>query len=555
MEALAISAANLDVIEKNLGSVAKELSGVINNVNSVSDQVNGIEDKVANLNNDFKNLVNEIRENTVIVNARQTIMFNNAEIEKKFGYYDNIRRTTLSFLDAFQNSKISKKSVFELRETILLNNPDYWLVNALAAVFSWLLNDRSNTETEVKNAIRKNAEKSYLFFMLINLKVNRKQAAINWLRKYLTTQNPLSLNKEFITILDLVTQGLFGVEEREIVFKKINIWVNETEKEKKLKDLQIDKWKNYIKKYYNKDIDFEESSKYITNYNKIEENIRIVNTYQTIENSINDIINQEIKPSDIDMIMRDLIYKYEEKEQIYQKDNERNKLIIDNNGDLKKAQSIIKEKEEIFENKTNILSLLSNIVIHNELYNVSNSTLKYALKCIGPYILEAYEEINNKIYSGPYYIKINDFETETTEGNNYEKIKYDIYFHTENMFKDNNTMILIISLLLISIFGIIALFITRNIKALTILTLIIIILGSLIIGFKIIKLNILRKEQKERISKDLTNKTDIILAEIIEYKNYLNNQKKSYNQIESVLNAIQKVNMTTSEERDIEIGD
>ena len=134
MEALTISAANLNTIEQNLGSVAKELGGVISNVNNVNDHVNDIENKVTGLNNEVKNLVNEIRETTIITNARQNIMYNNAQIEKKFGYYDSLRRQTTSLLDAISNSNISLESIIKLREDILLNNPNYWLANAIAAL-------------------------------------------------------------------------------------------------------------------------------------------------------------------------------------------------------------------------------------------------------------------------------------------------------------------------------------------------------------------------------------------------------------------------------------
>ena len=96
MEAYAISSANLDIIEKNLGSVAQELSGVIQNVDSVNAQVNNVNEKVSNLDNEIKNLVKEIRETTFITSARQNIMYNNEQIEKKYGYYDNVRRNTLS---------------------------------------------------------------------------------------------------------------------------------------------------------------------------------------------------------------------------------------------------------------------------------------------------------------------------------------------------------------------------------------------------------------------------------------------------------------------------
>ena len=103
MEALAISAANLDTIEQNLNSVAKELTGVITNVNDVNREVSKVESQVNTLNNEVKNLVKEIRETTIITNARQTIMYNNSEIEKKYGYHDKVRRTTESLLDAIEH--------------------------------------------------------------------------------------------------------------------------------------------------------------------------------------------------------------------------------------------------------------------------------------------------------------------------------------------------------------------------------------------------------------------------------------------------------------------
>jgi archaellum component FlaC len=49
MEALAISAANLNIIEDNLGAVAKELNGVVSNVNYMNDHVAEVETKVESL--------------------------------------------------------------------------------------------------------------------------------------------------------------------------------------------------------------------------------------------------------------------------------------------------------------------------------------------------------------------------------------------------------------------------------------------------------------------------------------------------------------------------
>ena len=164
MEALAISAANLDTIERNLNSVAKELTGVITNVSDVNREVSKVESQVNTLNNEVKNLVKEIRETTIITNARQSIMYNNSQIEKKYGYYDKVRRTTESLLDAIDNSNISATALKNLNQDLILNNPNYWLSNALAALSSFVLDDKENCEKELHNALKKDESKTSLFF-------------------------------------------------------------------------------------------------------------------------------------------------------------------------------------------------------------------------------------------------------------------------------------------------------------------------------------------------------------------------------------------------------
>ena len=246
MEALAISAANLDTIERNLNSVANELTGVITNVSTVNNQVTKVENQVNHLNNEVQNLVKEIRETTVITNARQAIMYNNDQIEKKYGYYDKVRRTTESLIDAIEHSNISVNALINLNQELILHNPNYWLSNALASLSSWLLDDKINCEKELQNALKKDESKTSLFFCLVNDKLGRTQTSINWLNKYLSIQNPTRLDKDFITVLDLVATGKFGDETKRIVLNKINTWFNRLNSEKELQEQQINTWIEYI---------------------------------------------------------------------------------------------------------------------------------------------------------------------------------------------------------------------------------------------------------------------------------------------------------------------
>ena len=63
--------------------------------NKQNNQVTKVEAQVNTLNDEVKNLVKEIRETTIITNARQTIMYNNDQIEKKYGYYEDDKQKIL----------------------------------------------------------------------------------------------------------------------------------------------------------------------------------------------------------------------------------------------------------------------------------------------------------------------------------------------------------------------------------------------------------------------------------------------------------------------------
>ena len=296
MEALAISAANLDTIERNLNSVATELTGVITNVSSVNNQVTKVEAQVNHLNNEVQNLVKEIRETTIITNARQTIMYNNDQIEKKYGYYDKVRRTTESLLDAMQNSNISVNALLNLNQDLILNNPNYWLSNALAALSSWLLDDRENCEKELQNALKKDESKTSLFFCLINDKLGRTNTAINWLNKYLSIQNPTRLDKDFITVLDLVATGGFGDEIKRIVLNKIATWFTRLNSDKELQENHLDIWIDFVKSNQDTDIKMPYLEICSPDVARLKDNLAITSSYYNILNKLDSITHQETSP-------------------------------------------------------------------------------------------------------------------------------------------------------------------------------------------------------------------------------------------------------------------
>ncbi len=554
MEPLAISAANLDTIEQNLGAVAKELSGVITNVSTVNNQVNKVESKVESLNDEVKNLVKEIRETTIITNARQAIMYNNTQIEKKYGYYDKVRRTTESLLDAIENSTISKNSLSELNQELILNNPNYWLSNALAAVTSWLLNNRENTEKELNNALKKDNKKTSLFFCLFNLKLGRKETSINWLNKYLSLENPTKLDKDFVTILDLVATGAFGDEAKHTTLNKINIWFQRLNSEKAITEKVNETWLSFLKTKQDTDIKMPNLEIYSKDASKLKNNLAITSTYYNILNHFENILNQEQSNKNIDEIISNLIYEYESKEQIYQKDNLKNNLIIECNGNREEAERLYQKQESIYNDEIDLLTLLSNIIIYKDSYKISNETQKIALALMKNHILNSIKELDKDIFSESYNITIDDFTTKTSDGTNTNETKNDLEAYLKTIFNEDDKDLIVI-LLIVNILGIIGIFITLNNQILSTILIIILLLGNAILLFKLNQRGNLRTRTKNKLRITISGTLERVLAESIDYKNMINEDKLIEEKLLTFLNTIETTNyIKSNNERNINIG-
>jgi len=554
-QALAISAANLDAIEQNLHNVADELSGVIQNVNGVNYKMNNVEAKVESLNDEVKGLVKEIRETTIMTNARQNIMYNNDQIDKRFGYYDNVRRTTEAIVEAVEKSNITKSSLQKLREELIINNPNYWLAPALATIVSWLLDDRANAQKELNNALRLDNEKTSLFFALINLKYKRLDTSINWLNRYLSIQDPTNLDKDFVTILDLVATGAFGNEEKIIVLNKIKDWFTRLASVPKVRVKAVEKWEEYIDGIEDKIISMPVLEQFCSNVSSLKNNLMITSSYYHLLDDFTEVTKNSKSNKTINNILKDLIYNFEESENVYQSENLKNNLILQCNGNREEADRLYKKQRSIYDERSDLISLLSNIVIYDKEYKVSNETQKMALSFVKSYIKEALFNKNNKIYKGDINIKINNFETKTTDGRNTEDIKKDVSLYINQEFNDDGKD-LIVTLLIVNIIGIIGIFITLKSKILSTILIALLVIGNLILFYKLHKRTKTQEEAKKALSKALSDALERITAEVIDYQNILIDDQNKFNELNVFLDNLKAEDfLNSNNERNIEIGD
>ncbi len=554
-EALAISAANLDIIEKNLGSVADALTGVITDVSSVNNQVNNVEAKVEDLNNELKNLIKEVRENSIMTNARQSIMYNNDQIEKKFGYYDVVRRMAEGLLDSIKNSNIRKKTLISLREQLVVNNPNYWLSNALSALSSWLLNDKENVYKEVNNALKKDSIKTSIFFSIINLKLGREEASINWLKYYLNRLDPYNLSSEFVTVLDLVSSGLYGNVGKDIIITKINEWIKILSSDLNAINNETYKWLDYISLYENRNVNIPYIQTYSSDSEKIRNNLITTSSYQPVLDSLKIINNEMNDNKNVDDVLNNLIYEYETKENEFQKDNLMNKLILNCNGDRVKAEELFKKQENMYSEKVNLLSLLTNIVMYKSDYKVGNETQKLALSFIKFSIIGAYEVKNSYVTNDSINITMDNFSTTVDSNIDRNKLNMELNTYLDNEFKENDRNLLILTIG-VNLVGIIAMFITFSNKFLFVLIIVIMFLGNILLVYKMLSQRAITRNSKKIKGDSIRTTLDMLLAEYTDYNMIIKNNKEKYEVLKSYLDSLNSSNyVKSSDGRNLNIGE
>lgn len=135
------------------------------------------------------------------------------EYHTSFSYYNELRRIALGYVVGLDLHIISSESARKKVEKAYLQNTDYWLAYAIMAVMHWA----SGVKEAAERAMGKSLSMSYfntsLFFLLINLRFNRADAARKWYVNYLDRVDMGNLGGEWQYLLQAYLAGAFGADE------------------------------------------------------------------------------------------------------------------------------------------------------------------------------------------------------------------------------------------------------------------------------------------------------------------------------------------------------
>lgn len=198
---------NVHVLASNVDSMSQQVVPAVTSLSShtstVDENVQVVRDALADLTRRyflFKNL------STASKNLTQCT----DEYYTKFAYYNKLRRITLGYVIGLDNAIISSETLRKEVEKIYLQNTDYWLAYATAAVMLWASNEKEAAKRALRKSLSMDVCRSDVFFLLINLRFDRLDAARDWYLDYLNKVDLTCLGSEYQYLLQAYLAGLFG---------------------------------------------------------------------------------------------------------------------------------------------------------------------------------------------------------------------------------------------------------------------------------------------------------------------------------------------------------
>lgn len=427
----AISAANLRYIENSLSTINGNLEVINSGVGTVNDNVKVVYDEVGALAQEFRNFVQlQIRANAK-ANSQQRLIQIRQEMEKRFGHYDIVRRTTTGILQADDLGIVKKDTISTATEELMISTPGYWLAPCLVALAAWINDQPELAERALREGIKRNDEKTSLFFALICRRADRKQAALKWTQRYLANQDEENLDRKTVIILDAFASGLLGSDSEGVVSKQMGEWMDHLAAKPGFVEQQTAQWSDAInlKRKPLQSNDYTYLRKYSKTWPVLQDIMEGAQLHAEILSYFTAIFEQEASTDalkvQLDGILTSLVTDYDDEELPLRKEEKYNQFVVDFDGDEARARQNMNIEQTAFETHKDFTQLLTDAAMKPESSHASVSTQKFAIALSKDWISNAYNDVvaqNRMKIPNEIEINVDSFNDKTTDGQNEQEL-------------------------------------------------------------------------------------------------------------------------------------
>ena len=383
----------------------QDLSPIIRSVEAIGAhldrKVSEIDTKVGRVSTDLANTSRELSELRAefldfVQSAQRTANIQRSEtklgtlkddLDREYGHYAIVRRTSIGTLQAFDIGNVSNKTVQQVSEELMIQTPRYWLAPALVALAAWSRDDPALAEKSVEAAFSRDSAKTSLLFALVLRRQGRLESATRWLRHYFTSLDPRALTREFAVVLEASAQDAFGPAGRDLVLESLATWTQLLrDNDPETVEAQIDKWYAEVSvsrgvvddSVYPKLV--ETSPQWPSVRQSIEQasaSGNVTSKYTTILNATT-VLSSTLEDR-MDDLLEKLVTDYDEEELPLRREIIYHEAVLESHGDLDRAQEASDATVEALGDTLDTLSLITHAGLHPAQLGISPSTQKLAI--------------------------------------------------------------------------------------------------------------------------------------------------------------------------------
>ena len=426
-----ISRADLSLIEKSLSNLAGSIDYVNNRVDQVDDNVKIVYNEVEKLANEFREYV----EMQSLANRKAEAKMNLSAIRDKlkdnFGHYDVVRRTATGILQANDLAIVKSSMLSHVTEKQMIETPNYWLTPCLVALAAWINDDKALAERALAEGIRRNDEKTSLFFGLICRRIGRENSSLKWFARYLEAQDEEKLDRKAVIVLDAFASGLLGNDTENFVYQQIQEWMSNLEAKPGFTERQLDNWKNAInsKRVPLKSGLYPYLEKYSNTWGNLQDVLEGANLNNDLYEYFKKVFEQKEETKklkvELDKILDSLVTEFDEEELPLKREEQFEELVVRYNGSESKAHAQMALEKSVYDDYRDFMQLLTDASMNPEESKSSVATQKFATALSRNNIVTAFNDIvaQNRM-NVPYDIEINvdTFNDKTQDGEDEEEV-------------------------------------------------------------------------------------------------------------------------------------
>ena len=422
-----IEQADLRTIEHNLGAIHNDLQTLDSNVGAVNSNIKVVYDEIGSLAKEFHDFVSVQQRANRLNQAETRLVKIRQELEKKYGHYDIVRRTTTGILQEDDIGIVKKDTISNATEELMISTPGYWLAPCLVALAAWINDQPELAEKAIKEGIKRNDEKTSLFFALICRRADRKEACLKWTQRYLANQDEENLDRKTIIVLDAFASGLFGADTEGVISRQMNEWLQHLEEKPGFTEKQTQQWSEAIN-LKRKPIDTS-SYTYLRKYSKtwpvLEDILEGAHLHAEMLEYLIGIFEQKVSTvtvrEQLDDILDSLVTDFDDEELPLRKEEKFEQFIVDFRGDESRARQNMNVEQTAFETYKDFTQLLTDAAMKPETAHSSVSTQKFAFALSRDWVMNAYNDVvaqNRMKIPNEIEINVDTFNDTTVDGQN-----------------------------------------------------------------------------------------------------------------------------------------